>query len=283
MTPVSVLAFAKRRLLVRRDGERPAIAMLDLGAAPLAGRADFPLGLPDAPLLRVADLSPEAELPPGTELRELRSLLPVLAADEARMAVRALHVVEWGRTHRYCGRCGTANEEIEGELSRRCPSCGLTSFPRISPAVIVLVRRGERILLGRGHHLPAGLFSTLAGFVEPGETLEETVRREIREEVGIELDAVRYFGSQPWPFPDSLMIGFTAEHAAGELVVDPAELAEAAWFGLDELPPVPPAFSIARTLIDAWVRERRGDPDRLVTWPEPTGQRGRPATSAPPA
>src|SRR5581483_1123158 len=158
------------------------------------------------------------------------------------------------------------NDESPTELARRCPRCGLTTFPRISPAVIVLVRRGERVLLGRGSHLPPGLFSTLAGFVEPGETLEEAVRREIREEAGIEVDDVRYFGSQPWPFPDSLMIGFFAEHAGGEIVVDSNELAEARWFALDELPPVPPPFSIARALVDAWVKERGGDPARVVTW-----------------
>jgi NAD+ diphosphatase len=262
-----LLAVERRRLLVREEGGPPALAALDPAALAIDGLVDFPLGLPDAPDLRVADLPGEATLPAGTALREIRRLLPVLAAEDARLAMRALAIVEWGRTHRFCGRCGAANEESDGELSRRCPRCELTTFPRISPAVIVLVRRGDRVLLGRGNHLPPGLYSTLAGFVEPGETLEEAVRREIREEVGIELDGIRYFGSQPWPFPDSLMIGFMAEHRSGELRVDPAELAEAHWCSLDELPPVPPAFSIARTLIDAWVRELGGDPARLISWP----------------
>jgi len=261
---VRFLAFEHRRLLV--SGDAPGIALLDEPSLTLADVPHFALGLPGEPGLRVADLGAETPLPPGTELRETRSLLAVLPAAEARLALRALHVVEWARTHRFCGRCGTPNEEAAGELARKCPGCGLTTFPRISPAVIVLVRRGDQVLLGRGHHLPPGLFSTLAGFVEPGETLEETVRREIREEVGIEVDAVRYFGSQPWPFPDSLMVGFTAEHAGGELRVDGSELAEAGWFALDELPAVPPAFSIARSLIDAWVRERGGDPARVATW-----------------
>jgi NAD+ diphosphatase len=262
-----ILAFERRRLVVRVDGERPAVVALCPEELPIADLQHFALGLPDAPALRVADLPSGTELPAGCSLREVRSLLPVLPADEARLALRALHVVEWGRTHRFCGRCGAANEELPDELARRCPRCELTTFPRISPAIIVLVRRGDRVLLGRGNHLPPGLYSTLAGFVEPGETLEEAVRREIREEVGIELGEVRYFGSQPWPFPDSLMIGFTAEHADGELCVDTAEIAEAHWCALEELPPVPPAFSIARTLIDAWVRERGGDPARLMTWP----------------
>ena len=262
-----LLAFERRRLLVREDGGRPKIAILTPPALAIDGFAHFSLMVPEQPDLRVADLPAGAEPPSGTELREIRRLLAVLPAAEARLALRALHVVEWGRTHRCCGRCGTPNEEVPTELARRCPRCELTTFPRISPAVIVLVRRGDQVLLGRGNHLPPGLYSTLAGFVEPGETLEDAVRREIREEVGLELDAVRYFGSQPWPFPDSLMIGFTAEYAGGDLRVDPAELAEAHWYSLEELPPVPPAFSIARTLIDAWVREGGGDPSRLVTWP----------------
>jgi NAD+ diphosphatase len=259
------LAFERRRLLVHEGEGGPTIARLERITLGDAWRGDFALG-PAFPQLRVADLDEDATPPLGVAWRELRSLLAALPAAEVRLAVRALHVLEWARTHRFCGRCGTANEEKAGELARQCPACGLVSFPRISPAVIVLVRRGDRVLLGRGNHLPPGLFSTLAGFVEPGETLEETVRREIREEAGIEVDGVRYFGSQPWPFPDSLMIGFTAEHAAGEIQVDREELAEARWFGLDELPAVPPRFSIARTLIDAWVRDRGGDPAGVVTW-----------------
>ena len=264
------LAFERRRLVVRSGGPAPAIATFDAAALVVGDGeppAHFALGVEDDPCLRVADLPAGASLPAGTELRELRSLLAALPEAEARLAVRALHVLEWARTHRCCGRCGSANEEVAGELSRRCPECGLVTFPRISPAVIVLVRRGDEVLLGRGHHLPPGLFSTLAGFVAPGETLEETVRREVREETGIEVADVRYFGSQPWPFPDSLMIGFTAAYAGGEIRVDPAELAEAGWFSLAALPPVPPAFSIARSLVDAWAAAQGGDPAALATWP----------------
>jgi NAD+ diphosphatase len=260
------LAFDRRRLVVRDDGGRPQIALLERVELSEV-TAHFALRVPESPELRVADLPTGAEAPPGATLREIRSLLATLPDEQVRLAVRALHVVEWGRTHRFCGCCGTANEEAPDELARRCPACGHTSFPRISPAVIVLVRRGDEALLGRGNHRPPGLFSTLAGFVEPGETLEEAVRREVREEVGVELGDVRYFGSQPWPFPDSLMIGFMAEYASGEVRVDTTELAEAHWCSVDALPPVPPAFSIARSLIDAWVLERGGDPSRLMTWP----------------
>ena len=136
------------------------------------------------------------------------------------------------------------------ERAQVCPQCGLTAFPRLSPAIIVCIRRGEQILLARNHRFPPGRFSVLAGFVEPGETLEEAVAREVREEVGIRVRDIRYFGSQPWPFPNSLMLGFTAEYAEGELVVDESELAEAHWFTRDNLPDLPPPISIARRLIE---------------------------------
>jgi NAD+ diphosphatase len=161
--------------------------------------------------------------------------------------------VEWARTSRYCGRCGTATELAPHERAAHCPACGLNAYPRIAPAVIVIVENGDRILLARGAAFPPGMFSALAGFAEPGEPLAETVRREIREEVGIEVRDVRYFDSQPWPFPHSLMIGFFATYAGGELTPDGVEIVEADWFGADGLPNVPPPLSIARRLIDDWL------------------------------
>ena len=142
-----------------------------------------------------------------------------------------------------------------------CPACNRVYYPRISPAVIVLVTRGEEALLARNSRFPLPFFSTLAGFSEVGESLEETLVREVREEVGIDVGDVRYFGSQPWPFPNSLMIGFFAEYRSGELKLDPDEIAEAAWFKREELPMVPPPVSIARKLIDAWLSgTHRGGP-----------------------
>lgn len=172
------------------------------------------------------------------------------------MAGRAVQLVEWARTHRFCGRCGAATEAVAGERSRRCPGCRLLAFPRLAPAVIVLVERDDQVLLARGLGFPPGMHSCLAGFVEPGESLEDAVHREVREEVGVRLDDVRYFGSQPWPFPHSLMIGFTARWAGGDLVPDETEIAEAAWFRADELPGVPPRLSIARSLVDDWLARR---------------------------
>lgn len=169
------------------------------------------------------------------------------------LAGRAVQLVEWARTTRFCGRCATATEPVPGERARRCPACGLLAFPRLAPAVIVLVERAGRVLLARNRGFAGRMFGCLAGFVEPGETLEEAVHREVAEEVGIELTDVRYFGSQPWPFPHSLMVGFTARWAGGEVVCDETEIAEATWFGPDDLPTIPPRLSIARSLIDAWL------------------------------
>jgi len=173
-------------------------------------------------------------------------------------AGRAVQIVEWARTHRFCGRCGAPTAAAPGERAMRCPACTLLSFPRLSPAMITLVTKGDPgpdqlALLARGVQWTGPMFSCLAGFVEPGESLESAVVREVREEVGIEVASPRYFGSQPWPFPHSLMIGFRADYASGEIECDPSEIAEAAWFRRDELPMVPPPISIARKLIDAWL------------------------------
>ncbi len=193
------------------------------------------------------------EPPPGLTLVTARTLFRQV--DEVVLAVagRALAIAEWDLTHRFCGRCATRTDLVPGQRARRCPSCHTPFYPRISPAVIVLVTRGDTMLLARAPTFPEPFFSTLAGFVEPGESLEEAVHREVKEEAGIELKNVRYFGSQPWPFGRSLMVGFTAEYAGGELRADGQEIVEANWFTVDKLPKIPPRLSIARHLIDAFV------------------------------
>ena len=168
-------------------------------------------------------------------------------------AGRAVQLVEWRRTHRFCGRCATPTEEAPEERSRRCPNCGLSAFPRLAPAVIALVERDDgRALLARNARWQTGMYSCLAGFVEAGETIEETVHREIREEVGIEVDEVRYRRSQPWPFPHSLMLGFSAHYAGGDIRCDGEEIADARWFSREDLPDLPGTISIARWLIEDW-------------------------------
>lgn len=196
-------------------------------------------------------------LPEGLRAGGLRNWFGVLDDETLSIAMRAVQVLEWDRTHRFCGACGTPTVQLQGERAKRCPSCGLTAYPRISPAMMALVTRGRELLLGRGVGFPPGRYSALAGFVEAGESIEDAVAREVYEETGIEVCNLRYFGSQSWPFPNSLMIAFRAEYAGGEIRVDPNELADAQWFTPEALPKLPPHLSIARELIDATVAELR--------------------------
>jgi NAD+ diphosphatase len=200
-----------------------------------------------------ADLAP----PHGAGLAGLRALYDTLPEAFYGIAGRATQIIAWERDHQFCGRCGAPTERVPGERARRCPVCGLTAYPRVTPAVITLIERGDRILLARGHAFAPGRFGIIAGFVEPGESLEDAVRREAREEAGIALGRVDYFASQPWPFPHGIMLGFRASHLSGEISLDDGELAEADWYGLDNLPQIPARLSIARALIDDWA-ERRG-------------------------
>ncbi len=187
----------------------------------------------------------------------LRALFFAIPDPLLALAGRAFQIVEWDRTHRYCGQCGTPMHDKAGERARECPACGHTAYPRVSPAMMVLVTRGHDMLLARANRFPPGMFSALAGFVEPGETIEDCIHREVREEVGIEVRDPVYFGSQSWSFPHSLMIAFTAEYAGGTLRPDETEIAEARWFAPDALPAMPPSLSIARRLIDATARHLR--------------------------
>ena len=215
------------------------------------------LGLLDGIPVWAAGIDTPGETPEPFSHETLFTLFPHLPEQTWHLAGRAVQIAEWHRTHRFCGRCGEATEDAPGERARKCPSCGLLLFPRISPAVITLIERGNEALLARGRTFgPNVMYSTLAGFVEPGETLEECVAREVREEVGVELSDIRYMRSQPWPFPNSLMLGFNATYAGGDIVCDPTEIVDAQWFTADNLPNIPGKLSIARWLIDEW-RERQ--------------------------
>ncbi len=194
--------------------------------------------------------------PSGMDFRDLRQVYSSLDEDLFVLAGRAVQIVEWDRTHQYCGQCGGKTYTKGNERAKACPECKLTNFPRLSPAVIMAVEKGSELLLARSSRFPTGLYSVLAGFVEPGETIEECVVREVREEVGITVGKVRYVASQPWPFPNSLMLGFSAEYLAGEITPDPVEIAEAGWFTVDTLPSIPGRISIARRLIDRFVEKQ---------------------------
>jgi len=199
----------------------------------------------------------EGQLPPGYTLSGLRSWLGRVEPALFYLAGRATQIVEWHATHRFCGRCGAAMEDHPRDRARVCSSCGLVCYPRLSPSIIVLVIKGDQMLLARNANWPANMYSTLAGFVEPGESIEQTVHREVEEEVGIRVKNLRYRGSQSWPFPNSLMLGFHAEYDSGEIVCQQEEIADARWFRADELPNVPPGTAISRWLIDAFIEELR--------------------------
>jgi len=255
--PRAALWFAFRgdRLLVQSVGARAELLdYADLAALDVTFEAAHYLGRLDDLDCYALALDDGLEPPAGAALEGLRGLYGRLPDDLFSIAGRAVQILLWDQTHRFCGRCGQPTVHAPAERAMLCPRCGLLSFPRLSPAVIMLVQRDDELLLARNKAFADGFFSVLAGFVEPGESLEEAVAREVHEEVGLDVTDIRYFGSQPWPFPHSLMIGFTAAYARGELHLQADEIAEAAWFHRrGELPKLPGKLSIARRLIDHFV------------------------------
>jgi NAD+ diphosphatase len=197
----------------------------------------------------------DTAIPQDLMWKGLRALFGKLDDSLFALAGRALQYTDWDRTHQFCGRCGTPTRVRERERARECPACALIAYPRIAPAVMCLVRRGREILLARSPHFLPGMYSALAGFVEPGESLEQCLAREVLEETGIKIANPRYFASQPWPFPHSLMIAFVADYAGGEICPAPDEIEDAQWFALDALPKLPNRISIARRLIDGAIAE----------------------------
>ncbi len=246
-----------RVLVVAPDDDTLEIARFErLSTAGIVGTPHFLGMLGSTPCIGV-DLAGDVADPPGMRFVGLRSLFLKVPDELLALAARAFQVVDFDRSHRYCGRCGTPTVVRKSERARECPACGLVAYPRVSPAMMALVTRGREILLARAHRFAPGMFSALAGFVEPGETIEDCVRREVREEVGLEVDRITYFASQSWAFPHSIMIAYTAEYAGGEIRLEDEEIAEARWFSVDDLPKLPGPVSIARKLIDATVARLR--------------------------
>ena len=205
-----------------------------------------------------AEAPADAAAPPaGMGWEGLRALFSVLEDAHFALAGRAIQLLDWDRSHQFCGRCGTPTQPRSEERVRVCPACKLSAYPRVAPAVMALVRRERELLLGRSPHFPQGMYSALAGFVEPGETLEQCVAREVEEEVGVTVTKLSYFASQPWPFPHSLMIAFVCEWAGGEIRAQEGEIEAADWFDVLQLPKLPSKISIARRLIDAVSMEIR--------------------------
>ncbi len=255
--PVHWFAFQNNNLLVEVVDSKTVVPYVvdleEVGFDPV--RTQYLGLLNDTPCFS-AELPLNAPWPEKANFSDLRRLHGVLDPDFLKAAVTAIQVVNWDQTFQYCGRCGTPTEVRGGERAKVCPACGLINFPRIAPAIMAAVIKEDQILLANGRDFPANFFSVLAGFAEPGETLEECISREVKEEVGIDVKNIRYFGSQPWPFPNSLMIAFTAEYQGGDITVDGEEIKTADWFPADKLPFRPDSrISISGQLIDWFEQE----------------------------
>lgn len=270
-----VLVFHDGRLLVRGAGTATEIAFPRHDALgwltggvpvpPASGPAHAPTGMTHflghwqgQPVFTLAWPEAVEAAEAGWQWLPLRQLLALLDGGRFHLAARAAQILGWARDHRYCGRCGgDTGPDARGERALVCGRCGFGVYPRINPCVIGIVTRGDEILLARAHRFANGMYSALAGFMEVGESAEQTFAREVREEVGVEVRDLRYFGSQCWPFPSNLMLGFLAEYAGGDIRLQEDEIADAAFFHYTDLPLLPPAGSIARAMIDHFIAERR--------------------------
>ena len=249
--------FHKDRLLLKKNDKGCRIPYTeDLAQIKVTPTRSQYLGKLDSRACYAAELPDLNQGLDGFDLKGLRETFGRLEEKLIWIAGRANQLVDWSRNHQFCGQCGHSTEDKSEERAKICPACGLVNYPRLSPAIIVAVVKGDRLLLASNKRFKSGYYSVLAGFVEPGETLEECVAREIKEEVGISVKNVRYFGSQPWPFPNSLMVGFVADYAGGQINADQSEIVDAGWFTADNLPAIPPSITIARHLIDWFVESQ---------------------------
>lgn len=248
--------FSLDKLLVKNNGDKLSIpfanSLEELNI--IAVRKQYLGTLKGHPCYSVEVSANKADIE-GMSLITLRALYGLVEEDVFLLAGKALQIVNWDKTHQYCGSCGTKTEFFEGERAKKCPKCGEISYPVICPAVITAVIKDNKILLAHNRNFKGNMYSLIAGFVEAGETLEECVAREIKEEVGIKVKDIKYLGSQPWPFPNSLMLGFTAQYDSGEISVDGVEIDDAKWFDLNNLPILPSEISIARKIIEWHIKK----------------------------
>jgi len=268
----SLMAFVQKHELSFLPSPGDLILAASAGRALFAGEACAPV-LPACSVLEVTEgeglffvgeldgarvwLAPlPSAAPEGCRILEVKPLIPLLPQPLVFAVFAGLCLSFWRERHRFCGVCGARTAIDASERAMRCPACGTLFYPTPSPAVIVAVEKAGRLLLAHNRNFPPRRFSAIAGFVDPGETLENAVRRELREEVGIEVVRIRYVGSQGWPFPNSLMAAFRAEWESGELVPDGAEIVEAGWFAPEALPDIPAKGTVSRELIDSWLADR---------------------------
>lgn len=241
------LIFSGDQLLISEDKTRlPDYPPINL-------KRELSVGTLEDTDIYAGETEPATPAPAGWTWCSLRSLYLHLTEPHYALAGRAFQLLTWDRTHTYCGCCGHQTFVRNQERCRECPSCGHLAYPKIAPAVMALISKGEQILLANSPHFPEKFYSVIAGFVDPGETLEQSVAREVMEEVGLKVKNVHYFGSQSWPFPCSLMLAFKCDWDSGEIRIDPSEISHADWFHRDNLPQLPPKLSISRLLIDSYL------------------------------
>ncbi len=240
--------FHKNNLLIKKNSQ--ILTLKDLRDLDLNDKPTIEVGKN----LFALDIPNEIEHP-DCEFKSLRSLFDILPTEDYLKANRAFQIINFERTNIFCGHCGKPLIDKKNERAKACPECGHISYPKVAPAVIVLITRKNEMLLAQNAQRGSGFYSTLAGFVDAGENLEACIHREIYEEIGVQVKNLKYFGSQSWPFPNTMMIAFTAEYKSGEIRVDKNEISDAKWFTPETLPPVPPNFSIARQMIN-WFCEQ---------------------------
>lgn len=255
------LAHCRQHFLLGPRGPLFPYRLLQAQGLPVL--VEHMLGSFDGGPVRLLELESPVEVE-GCSWRTLRQLMLESDAKTFQLLGYAAQIGTWARQHRFCGSCGAPMTLLPGERAMHCAQCEEQYYPRLSPSMIVLVTRDDEVLLARSPRFAAGVYSTLAGFVEPGESVEQCVMREVREEVGVEVRHLRYIASQSWPFPHSLMLGFHAEYAGGEIVLQPEEIEDARWFSLADLPPLPSKYSIARYLIELYRARRLGFEEPLL-------------------
>lgn len=256
---ITWFAFRGHDLIVREDGPGPFVEvprakqLSDVGFEAIRTQV---LGHWNGHPACAAEVDPSAPLPNGFAAYSLRRLFGRMEQSTFEVAGTAYQVQYWDKTHVVCGACAEPLEYRAGSRCKQCVKCKIEYFPKVSPAMIVLVEDGDQLLMARHSRLPPGMYALIAGFLEPGETLEQCVAREVFEETGFEVDNIRYFGSQPWPFPHQIMVGFVARKCGGDLRIDLEELEDARFFHRNDLPMLPPPVSIARKIIDAWIERK---------------------------
>ena len=257
-TPSLWFIFKDEKLLIdKANFDKPIPLLQHFSELSLESQVQHYLGTYNETHCFAVDLNSNAQIPQNMEFYPLRQCYDILGDTLFNIAGRASQILLWDNTNHFCGRCGAEMYLKETERARACPERQFHSYPRISPSIIVLIEKGDEMLLARSPHFKPGMYSMLAGFIEPGETAEQAVEREVFEEVGIRLKNIHYVRSQPWPFPHSLMLGFTAEYESGELNPDGIEIEDAHWFNIDNLPELPIHASIARWLINSFIEKQQ--------------------------